>query len=451
MINHDTEKLFENIASENYLESGFAYTGGKIISRITFLKHVTALVQVLPDADKIINLCEDRYLFSVVFIACLISKKICLLPSSQVDSEINNLMKEYSNSICIYDRDVSIEKIEKSVTYDSKNIEAPKLELNQIACIVFTSGSTGIPKANEKTWGALLTSAKLVAANLGLDDGNSHNIVATVPAQHMFGFEMTIMLPMVSTILVHSDKPFYPQEVCHALSELPGKSILITTPIHLKACIFTEVEWPEIEFVLSATAKLESKLAMEAETKLKTSVREIYGCSEAGAIASRVVSKSAYWKLLPGYEINKKSSGFELIISKLPISIALHDDFEFNDEGEFLLLGRESDMIKVAGKRGSLGDLKKKICSITGVKDAVFFMPELNSSNSRLAALVIANDIDVSEILALLSKVVDPVFLPRPLIKVDRIPYDSIGKISRKKLIEVYDRYKKNKNTVLRV
>jgi acyl-coenzyme A synthetase/AMP-(fatty) acid ligase len=444
-MSHNFISLFSNLSSENYLDSGFAFFQGKIISRTTFLKHVTALAQDLPQSEKIINLCEDRYLFSVVFIASMVTNKICLLPSSQVDSEINNLKEEYDHCISVYDQDISLEALD---LYNAKNIESPRLKLNQIACIVFTSGSTGKPKANEKTWGSLLASAQLVASSLGLDDGKRHNIVATVPAQHMFGFEMSIMLPMVSTILVHSGKPFFPQEVCHAMSELSGKSILITTPIHLKACVAADIKWPEIEFVLSATSTLESNLAIEAESKLKTNVKEIYGCSEAGAIASREVSKSEFWDLLPGYEIKQKNSGYELVISKLQMIVGLHDNFEFNDKGQFLLLGRESDMIKVAGKRGSLGDLKNKICSITGVDDAVFFMPDFNIGRGRLAALVISSDIGEHEIVASLSKRIDPVFLPRPLIKVSTIPYDSIGKISRNKLIEIYKQYKKNRNSV---
>ena len=445
-MNNDLSILFNNIKSENYLESDFAFRQGQIINRFTFIKHAIVLSTMLSNSKYIINLCEDRYLFSVLFIACLIKDKICLLPSSQVESEITNLKNKYYDCDIITDRDIEIEQLEQ---FEVNKIEPPKLSLSQLACVVFTSGSTGVPKANEKTWGTLLESAKLVAARLGLLDGEPHKIVATVPAQHMFGFEMSIMLPMVTNTLVHSGKPFFPEEVYHAMTSLHGKCILISTPIHLKACAYANIAWPEIEYVLSATANLELDLATEIEKQLKTRVKEIYGCSEAGAIATRVMTDSIYWELLPGYKINKNKIGFELIISGNDRTVDLHDNFDFNSKDQFILLGRESDMIKIGGKRGSLGDLKNKMCSISGVVDAVFFSPDRTLSNGRIAALVIASGIEEHEILVSLGKMVDPVFLPRPLIKVSEIPYNPTGKIISSKLIEIYERYKCNKHSVM--
>ncbi len=58
---------------------------------------------------------------------------------------------------------------------------------------MFTSGSTGLPVPHIKTWGCLVAGARAEADCLGLTGKERHYIVATVPAQHMFGLETSVM------------------------------------------------------------------------------------------------------------------------------------------------------------------------------------------------------------------------------------------------------------------
>lgn len=439
MMNIIQPWLMENKLSVRELEAGFAFYNDSVISRAMFLQHIAAACRNIPDSEYVINLCEDRYLFMVAFIACLCKKQISLLPPNRLELEIKNLKLKYKNCSCISDKDIVLQETEKP----SQRLLLPEVDIEQIACIVFTSGSTGQPKANEKKWGELLASSKKVAEVLGLERHQQYHFIATVPAQHMFGFEMSIMLPLVTGALIHSMRPFFPQEVNLCLSRVAAPRILITTPMHLRACVEAGLDWPEIEFVLSATATLEDDLAHKSEISLKTRVKEIYGCSEAGAIASREPTVSALWELFPGYRINNTNSVFELSLPGIDNTTILHDNFEFNANEQFELLGRDTDMIKVAGKRGSLGDLQKKMCSIPGVEEAVFFMPHTDAVKGRTAALVVAKELESEQIIKALAEKVDPVFLPRPLIKVDHIPYNEIGKISRTKLLEIFRQNKK--------
>jgi acyl-coenzyme A synthetase/AMP-(fatty) acid ligase len=68
---------------------------------------------------------------------------------------------------------------------------------------------------------------------------------------------------------------------------------------------------------------------------------------------------------------------------------------------------------------------------LPGVADAVFFVPkhDLSVEVERLAAFVVAPNLNRAQIHAGLRAHVDPVFLPRPLIFVDAIPRDGNGKI----------------------
>ncbi|MDH5394882.1 MAG: AMP-binding protein [Gammaproteobacteria bacterium] len=415
----------------------------EIITHAQFQRDVSRVAALLPLHPYLINLCEDRYLFALGFVASIIQQQICLMPAHRAEKEIERLAIQYPDSHRIDDAIIESFLNEKN----SGTIAFPQeIDTEQLVAIIFTSGSTGEPKANYKKWGTLVDSAGRVAEQLRLNQPAQHTLVATVPPQHMYGFETTIIFPLVTGVCVHNSKPFFPDDIRHVLNEVSSPSILVTTPIHLRACVQTELHWPEIDFALSATAPLTEQLAQQVEQSLHTRVREIYGCSEAGVIATRETNKNSIWQLLPGYEFKECLDGFCLITPQLQEEIFLPDQIQLLDDQHFNLLGRQSDLIKIAGKRGSLNDLKIKLCALNGIEDAVFFMANENpDENSRIAAFVVAPDLEIKEINAFFSQQVDNAFMPRPLIKVDKLPYNETGKLPLKSILELYKQYRTNK------
>jgi acyl-coenzyme A synthetase/AMP-(fatty) acid ligase len=110
----------------------------------------------------------------------------------------------------------------------------------------------------------------------------------------------------------------------------------------------------------------------------------------------------------------------------------------------FKLVGRHNDLVNIGGKRGSLSDLTKKLKAIEGVTDAVFFMPdEINGKRARLAAFVVVENTDIKKIRKTLSEFVDSVFIPRPLIILDYLPYNESGKLPRAVLLDFLDMHLK--------
>ena len=53
----------------------------------------------------------------------------------------------------------------------------------------------------------------------------------------------------------------------------------------------------------------------------------------------------------------------------------------------------------------------------------------------RLIALVVAPGLSEREILTALAERLDPLFLPRPLLKVEALPRNETGKITRERLL----------------
>nr|WP_298149708.1 peptidylprolyl isomerase [Metallibacterium sp.] len=95
------------------------------------------------------------------------------------------------------------------------------------------------------------------------------------------------------------------------------------------------------------------------------------------------------------------------------------------------LVGRVADLIEIAGKRASLADLTRQLLAIPGVQDAALIQHDAPDAAGarRLAALVVAPTRSETELLAELRQRFDPVFLPRPLKRVERLPRNALGKL----------------------
>jgi acyl-coenzyme A synthetase/AMP-(fatty) acid ligase len=255
----------------------------------------------------------------------------------------------------------------------------------------------------------------------------------------MYGLETTILLPLCHGGASDEHKPFFPEDVRLASESVPAPRILVTTPVHLRACLEAGKPLPALDFIVSATAPLPRELAESAERLWKTRVLEIYGCTEAGSIASRRTTEGPLWQAFEGVHFLDTGKGCRSIhADHLPESVPLNDVIEIYRAGRFSLHGRGADLVNVAGKRTSLGALNHALGEVEGVRDGAFFMPdEVEGKTTRLMAFVVAPDLSSRRILGELKTRIDPVFLPRPLYLVDALPRAETGKLSRQALEEL--------------
>jgi acyl-coenzyme A synthetase/AMP-(fatty) acid ligase len=208
--------------------------------------------------------------------------------------------------------------------------------------------------------------------------------------------------------------------------------------VHLRTLLSGATELPAVEFVLCATAHLAPQLASEAEARFGAPLYEIYGCTEAGMVASRRTTVGAVWHLLPGVEMQQDALGSRVCGGHVEVEAPLSDVIERNADGTFTLHGRTADLVNIAGKRTSLASLNHHLNSIPGVQDGVFLMPdEGDGAVTRPLAFVVASGLSGEDILGALRKCVDAVFLPRPLYFVDALPRNTTGKLTRESLLRL--------------
>ncbi len=415
------------------------------VDRARFQREVRALAAELPQARYVVNLCDDRYRFLVALCAAALRGQANLLPSSRAPAVIDDVLARHADAYCIGDaaldpappRYLRLPPVLAQAD-DPAGDGALRVDPAELLAIGFTSGSTGQPRPNPKTWASFATStAQNLSALHGLlpEDGTAW-VVATVPPQHMYGMEMSVLLPLLGPVAVHAGRPLFPAEVASALADAPAPPLLVTTPVHLRALIASGVALPPLAGIVSATAPLPAELAQSAEARYGCEVREMFGSTETCVFALRRTAREHAWTPLPGVRVCPQPDGTAIHAPHLPEPVVLADLMEVAGDGRFLLRGRSADLLEIAGKRASLGDLTRRLLAIDGVEDGVVF--QLDQADAfgvrRIAALVVAPALEEERILHALRQSIDAVFLPRPLRKVARLPRNETGKLPRQAL-----------------
>lgn len=404
-----------------------ACVGGAEIRVDDFLSQVISLAETLPKHRYVINLAANRYTFLLGFCAAIVAGQCTLLPPNRQRGTVSDIAREYPDSYVFEEVDVATAAPANTV---------PDIAAEQLVAIVFTSGSTGESTGHPKYWETIRGGALANQVSYGLGDMHV-NMLATVPPQHNWGLETSILLPLMADIAISSETPLFPRDIADALEQLPQPRAIVSSPIHLESLLKSEIAGIEVDFILSATAPMSQKLACDLEARFSATVNEVFGCSEAGSLAARATATESLWQIAPSFRFEILEDKVRVRAPHLPEPVILNDIIELVGESGFRWLGRDQDMINIAGKRGSLAHLNHRLSRIPGVVDGVIFLPSEDSR--RLAALVVAPGMEPSAILNALKEAIDPAFLPRPLYLVPMLPRQETGKLARKMVLDLFE------------
>jgi acyl-coenzyme A synthetase/AMP-(fatty) acid ligase len=222
-----------------------AYRRGAPIFANEYLRDVYSVAQNLPAATYVLNVCGDRYNIAVLLAAVMLKKKISLLPPNTAAQTLQTLVESYGDVVIVGDNisigagnqvpefvtAISLESLRTSLFAGSTPV--PSFSGEQLVGILFTSGSTGEPTPNPRTWGALCAGVRAEAKALmleGLCQEGAVAILGTVPAQHSYGLESTLALPLQNGYALSADQSFYSADIAVALTHMPRPRVLVTTP-----------------------------------------------------------------------------------------------------------------------------------------------------------------------------------------------------------------------------
>ena len=424
----------------------FAFRDRRPIHVEEFLAEARRLADLIPDRQYVVNLCSDRCQFAAGLAAALLRRQVSLLPPNGTPDFLNRLALDYPGVYCLSDGAAPTPQLEtflcrQRIGEAARAASVPHIPEGQVAAIGFTSGSTGRPAPHPKSWGALAQSGLAEFERLGLSSHRNMSVLGTVPHQHMYGLESTVLMVMQGGLSIHSGRPFFAADICAELQALRRPRGLVTTPVHLRLLLAEASDVPPVDFLLCATAPLSPQLATEAEARFAAPLYEIYGCTEAGQVATRRPAQTHRWRPLPGLSLFENERGTWVKGGHVEREVLLGDVIELCDRDAFLLHGRTTDLVNIAGKRTSLAHLNFHLNSIEGVRDGAFVMPEEEDGTvTRLTAFVVAPGHTSEAIMTALRQRIDAAFLPRPLCFVESLPRNETGKLPRMALDELVTR-----------
>ena len=450
------------------LDAPLAWRHGEPTSARRFLADAAAAASTIPPSARgVIDLCPNRYDFAVVMAAALTRGLPTLMPPNAMASTLALVQREHAGSWIV-------EKLEApgasdvatpaATTATTPTTEPALIDAGQLAAVLLTSGSTGVPVPHGRTWGSVVANAQAQASRmadvLGRRNLEGLTLVATVPAQHSYGFESSVTLALLGGAAFDDSRPFYPADIVDALARVPRPRALVTTPFHLKTLLASGIAaLPAVDVIVSATAPLSPQLAAQAEGALGGPLFEVYGCTEAGQVATRRTTASPTWTTYGDLRITRQQAPRHAgdegdaaetysvhgghVLEPTPLA----DILELDDDRHFRLLGRSGDLIHVAGRRSSLGHLNHHLNSIPGVDDGAFWMPDDDAAGgpstgvTRPVAFVVAPTLDAAAITRALHERIDPVFVPRRIVMLDALPHNETGKITAATLRDLARRH----------
>ena len=439
------------------LDAPLAWRDGRALTRRQYLADVRALARALPAAGPMFNVTADRYRFAVGLGAALLRGQDNLLPPNHTPDTVARLLALFPTMYGLTDEASSRVQLPMlrypadAAPLDGLDVAGlPRIPTDALAAQVLTSGSTGAPVPHAKHWGLLVSNAQAGARRLARQMGRATldgvTLIATVPAQHMYGFESSVLVALLGGAAFDAGRPFFPADIAAALARAPRPRVLVTTPFHLKMLLDAGIELPQLDLTLCATAPLAPQLAARAEAALGAPLMEIYGCTEAGQVASRRTTDGPEWQVYDGLMLSGDGAHTRVQGGHVPEPTPLADVLEVLDAQTFRLLGRSNDLINIAGKRSSLSHLNHHLNSVEGVHDGAFWLPAQDeaaigsngksrhgSNVVRLVAFVVAPGVPADllheQVLRALRERLDAAFLPRRIVAVPALPREPTGKL----------------------
>ena len=125
----------------------------------------------------------------------------------------------------------------------------------------------------------------------------------------------------------------------------------------------------------------------QCEQLLAAPVLEIYGSTETGALAMRRTARETRWPPLDGVRLDpataRRSAGARTSRRRCSCSTSSCRA----RTARFTLLGRQADLVKIAGRRASLAGLNLLLQDLPGLEDGVFYLPATGNPTERLCLI----------------------------------------------------------------
>ena len=372
------------------------------------------------------------------------NNKVSYISSTSKETNALNIFKSYfSNGKSILFDDSNKLLVKKLESLNISNFESDLntntiFENKEFSFVYFTSGSTGESTAALKTKENIESEIKALSSLL--EEYNIKRVIVTVPFIHIYGSLTGLFYPYFNDIDIVLKEHFLPNDL---LDMCDDNSLVITTPLYIKALnkISTKKDLSKSLF-LSSTAPLDPKEAKSFNEKFSCPVMQLFGSTETGGIAYKF-NDEVLWTPLENVIIETNVNNELKVKSPFVSEVLLEKDF-VNTQGEiqtfdfierenekFKLIGRSSQILKIAGKRYSTIQIENILEEQEYIEKALIFVKtDKDSLRGEILDITLETkkEFRPKEIKQILQNNLSNLKFSMDLKCVEKIPTSSVGK-----------------------
>lgn len=398
------------------------------------------------------------------------SQAKAVIADSSLEATLSPLKEKLEHLKVIYTDSIEFEWTWERLILDSnEKYESPSIEEDDLAVILYTSGTTGKPK------GAMLSHRNLAANAVSMvqltEFTEEDRIIAVLPMFHVFSIATCINIPISSGATIVIVPKFSPTEVINNIRKekatlFAGVPTMFSFLLQVPGA--TAEDFSTIRACFSGGASIPVELLHRFEEKYKVSILEGYGLSETAPVTAfnplRGTRKPGSVGIdIPdvknkvvdpdGIEVPRGEIG-ELIVKGPNVmlgylgmpeatSSALKDGWFYtgdlarmDGEGYIYIVDRKKDMILVGGFNVYPREVEEVLYQHPAiVESAVIGIPD-KEYGEIVKAFVVTNDesITMNDILYFCQDKLAKYKLPKQIEFMKELPKNSTGKILRRAL-----------------
>jgi malonyl-CoA/methylmalonyl-CoA synthetase len=340
----------------------------------------------------------------------------------------------------------------------SPDFEPVPRDPDELAAILYTSGTTGRPK------GAMLTDGALVANALALRDVWQFTpddcFVHALPLYHAHGLFITLNCVLASGCRMRFLGGFVAQDVIRAL---PGATVFSGVPTYYTRLLaepgFDAEACASMRLLISGSAPMLPSTHDEIERRTGLRVHERYGTTETQVLTAHTLGDARPGTVgvpLPGYEVRVAGelgyvearsehafTGYWGRTEQSPDDFTADGFFRTGDvgaldaAGHLVLSGRSKDLIISGGLNVYPVEVERVLDAIDGVEEsAVVAAPDADFGEVVVAFVVAQPGVTLEpEALRAAARVSLAGYkAPKRITIVDALPRNAMGKVEKTKL-----------------
>ncbi|MEQ2525638.1 fatty acid--CoA ligase family protein [Robertmurraya yapensis] len=349
------------------------------------------------------------------------------------------------------------------------SFQGPELDEDDVAVILYTSGTTGKPKGAMLTHKNLYSNARDVGIYLHMNEDD--RIITTLPMFHVFCLTVSLNAPLLSGATILIDPKFSPKEIFRLAKEYEPTIFAGVPTMYNFLYQYPEGDPKDLKSLrlcISGGAAMPVALLKSFEEKFNVMISEGYGLSEAspvtcfnpldrprkaGSIGQSIVHVENKVVNELGEEVPPGQSG-ELIVRgpnvmkgyyKMPEETAATirngwlytgDMATMDEEGYFYIVDRKKDLIIVGGYNVYPREVEEVLYNHSEIIEvAVIGVPDPNQGEA-VRAYVVKKDPSLTEeaVLAYCREHLAKYKVPSAIEFLEELPKNTTGKILRRAL-----------------